>query len=1275
MNTGALRMRAGPLLVLSGVTLGMGWTSGAGATTLWNGASNNDWFNSANWSWDSIVPLASSTASIQTATGNTPVIAYGFTGVADLLVVGGGASGLLSINGTLNSSSGLLGNDSGTPGTTGTVNVSGTWTNSGNLFVGNYSTGQLNINGGSVSAANAYIGAESTANGTVTLSGNGSTFSTSGVLYIGQAGSGTLNVNAGTSVTTTGAELASMAGSSGTATIDGGTWNNAAGNLTVGAAGAGNLTVMNGGTLTSVTGVIGAAATSFASQVSVTGAGSTWTNSSGLFVGTRGSGSVLDILSGGKVYSTDGVIARYAGASGTVNVNGSGSLWSLSGNLRVGGDATDAATPGGNGTLNIGTGATVSNANAYLGDSAGSTGSVTVDGGTWTNSGNLGVGHYGTGTLLIENGGTVSSVSGLIGWQSSSIGSTATVTGSGSAWTLSNSLYVGNSGQGAMTISAGGHVSSLNGYIGTEYLSGQTSSMEVTGSGSTWSVTNDIVAGYDTNASGSISINDGAVVTAGGQGMLGHTAGSTGTATVDDATWNVTGDFNVGWHGSGNLTIRNGGTLSSNRSYIGNETDGSGSATVTGSGSSWTTTGNLYVGAGGSGTLTVAESATVAANSIRIAYFDGSSGTLNVGAAEGSTAIAAGSLVTNSISFGAGLGAGETSSGTLVFNHTDSGLAVASVISGAGTVKVLGGTTLFTGANTYSGGTIIGNGASLQVGSGGTSGSIAGNVTNDGNLSFNRADNLAFAGDISGTGNLTKQGAGSLTLSGAISNSGLTTVDAGTLALTGSFSGGSITVASGSTLSLADGLSASLNGDYNQSAGATLKLGASSTSSYGKLVASGTANLAGSLYIDVASSNLLAAGNSLNSIIHASTVNGTFANVTDNSTLFDFTASYTGTDVNLNISSTGGVLQSVVASGNNPATGAAQVLDQILGANPTGEIASAFLGITGGDQAVSEAVSQTLPLLTGGSQQVAGAALSSINQVVQARIESNQGLSSGDPIYGDRKFWMKPFGSWAEQDDRKGVSGYTAKTGGLAFGADSAISDSTRLGLSFAYARADVTGNSSVARNSESIDVYRLIGYGSYQFAPDTELNFQAGIGLNTNDGERQIAFAGTTAKANYDSLTTTAGLGLGRTYRLAAQTTFTPSLRADYTWIKDEGYSETGAGALNLKVQKNSTEQLLFTLGGKLAHEIEKGTTLSANLGLGYDVLNARTSITAAYAGAPDAAFTTQGLEPSPWLLKAGLGITRTTRSGLEIAARYDAEQRTSFLNQTASVKLRWAF
>lgn len=43
--------------------------------------------------------------------------------------------------------------------------------------------------------------------------------------------------------------------------------------------------------------------------------------------------------------------------------------------------------------------------------------------------------------------------------------------------------------------------------------------------------------------------------------------------------------------------------------------------------------------------------------------------------------------------------------------------------------------------------------------------------------------------------------------------------------------------------------------------------------------------------------------------------------------------------------------------------------------------------------------------------------------------------------------------------------------------------------------------------------------------------------------------------------------------------------------------------------------------------------------------------------------------------MVRGGLGVVSNTAGGMEVSARYDAEYRKDFLNQTASVKLRWAF
>ncbi|WP_163778777.1 autotransporter-associated beta strand repeat-containing protein, partial [Proteus mirabilis] len=69
------------------------------------------------------------------------------------------------------------------------------------------------------------------------------------------------------------------------------------------------------------------------------------------------------------------------------------------------------------------------------------------------------------------------------------------------------------------------------------------------------------------------------------------------------------------------------------------------------------------------------------------------------------------------------------------------------------------GTTTLTATNTYAGGTVI-NAGTLQLGSGGTSGSIAGNVANNGTLAFNRSDAVTFGGTISGNGSVQQNGSG-----------------------------------------------------------------------------------------------------------------------------------------------------------------------------------------------------------------------------------------------------------------------------------------------------------------------------------------------------------------------------------------------------------------------------------------------------------------------------------------------------------------------------------
>ena len=155
------------------------------------------------------------------------------------------------------------------------------------------------------------------------------------------------------------------------------------------------------------------------------------------------------------------------------------------------------------------------------------------------------------------------------------------------------------------------------------------------------------------------------------------------------------------------------------------------------------------------------------------------------------------------------------------------------------------GTVIFSGNNTYTGGTDICSCTILQLGNGGNTGSVVGDILNDGTLIFNRANAYTFTGTITGTGDLIQAGNGTTILTANNGYTGATTVNAGTLIVDGSIGSSSLTtVNAGATL----GGSGTV-GD-TAIAGGTLAPGSAGGSIFGPLT------VAGSLSFTAASSGL-----------------------------------------------------------------------------------------------------------------------------------------------------------------------------------------------------------------------------------------------------------------------------------------------------------------------------------------------------------------------------------------------------------------------------------
>jgi fibronectin-binding autotransporter adhesin len=225
--------------------------------------------------------------------------------------------------------------------------------------------------------------------------------------------------------------------------------------------------------------------------------------------------------------------------------------------------------------------------------------------------------------------------------------------------------------------------------------------------------------------------------------------------------------------------------------------------------------------------------------------------------------------------------------------------------------KVGLGTMILSGANTYSGGTII-NAGTLQLGNGGASGSIVGNVIDNAAFALNRSDAFVFSGAISGSGEFQQTGPGTTTLTGASTYTGPTTVTAGTLVIA---AGGSITS------------DVSNNANFNNAGTVTGALTNSATASNSGTITRGLTNLAGiTTNSGTINGGVTVTAGTFNSNTAASIVNGGLTNagtvnaagvvsggiVNNGAAVFNVTGNLAGSGAVTN----NGAAQLVVSGGN-----------------------------------------------------------------------------------------------------------------------------------------------------------------------------------------------------------------------------------------------------------------------------------------------------------------------------------------------------------------------
>jgi outer membrane autotransporter protein len=239
--------------------------------------------------------------------------------------------------------------------------------------------------------------------------------------------------------------------------------------------------------------------------------------------------------------------------------------------------------------------------------------------------------------------------------------------------------------------------------------------------------------------------------------------------------------------------------------------------------------------------------------------------------------------------------------------------------------------------------------------------------------------------------------------------------------------------------------------------------------------------------------------------------------------------------------------------------------------------------------------------------------------------------------------WAKGFGYFGNQGSQGAFSGYDSTVLGAMAGYDVAFSDDTRIGVGLGYARSKIDGK--VFSNTTGFNTYQATAYIAHEdgtWFADGDVSY----GRNGYAGVRQIVFTGInrTAFAKYGGEDFTGFVTTG--YHLFTDgVTVTPLVSLQVTHLNLDGYTETGAGDVNLQVAAQSYNFLESGLGVNVArpYDLDDGRDILPEVHFKWlhEFLNQNPLNTAVFTATGSTPFVTSGLSTAPDTLDIGTGLT----------------------------------
>jgi len=287
----------------------------------------------------------------------------------------------------------------------------------------------------------------------------------------------------------------------------------------------------------------------------------------------------------------------------------------------------------------------------------------------------------------------------------------------------------------------------------------------------------------------------------------------------------------------------------------------------------------------------------------------------------------------------------------------------------------------------------------------------------------------------------------------------------------------------------------------------------------------------------------------------------------------------------------------------------------------------------------------------------------------------SEGMSAGDSAL-KHNLWLKAFGGNANRDAKDGYAGSDDHVYGTMLGYDTTVKGGWLVGVAFGYAKTNVNMTDYREGDGADVETFQLTGY------------FGRSYGKWYVDGMVTYAAQEYTTARNTHLTGTAVGDFSGGLYGLRVlvgapvsirdNVTVTPYVGVEANRIEQRGYTESGAGALSLNVQKNSADRVRSLVGAELAtrKELAGGGVLRPSTKLSWrhefkdEGVNTTTSMV---GGGGEFETAGQSINRNVYGLTARLNWERT--ESMNLAIEVGAETGSGYSSLSGQVMGGWRF